>query len=143
VSVELAKEQLELAEGRWEDAIREHAAPPPDAGFPRRLRALADAAAQEATAYGYAAEQSFGWRPGPPWMPPRELRPAPWRESLAPGEAWDRFDEAIARLSNARTGISVAPIARAFGGLASAAWELADAVDARRQPGDARQARAS
>jgi hypothetical protein len=143
VSVELAKEQLELAEGRWEDAIREHAAPPPDAGFSRRLRALADAAAQEATAYGYAAEQGFGWRAGPPWLPPRELRPAPWRESLAPGEVWERFDEAVERLSKARTGISVAAIARAFGGLASAAWELADAVDARRQPGDARQARAS
>ena len=144
MSVELAKEQLELAEGRWEDAIREHAAPPPDpAAFSRRLRALADAAAQEATAYGYAAEQGFGWRPGPPWLPPRELRSAPWRESLAPVEVWERFDEAVERLSRARTGISVAAIAQAFGGWASAAWELVDAVDARRQPGDAGRARAS
>jgi hypothetical protein len=143
VSVELAKEQLELAEGRWEEAIREHAQPPPDAGFSRRLRALADAAAQEATAYGYAVEQGFGWRPGPPWLPPRELRPSPWRETLAPVEVWQCFDDAVERLSMARTGISVAAIARAFGGLASAAWELADAVDARRPPGDARQARAS
>lgn len=62
MSVELSKEQLELAEGRWEDAIREHAQPPPDAGFPR-----------------------------------------------------------VERLSNARTGISVAAIAHAFGGPASAA----------------------
>jgi hypothetical protein len=70
---------------------------PPDADFTRRLRALADAAAQEQAAYGYAAEAGFGWRPGPPWLPPPELRPAPWRSSLAPDEAWDRFDEASMR----------------------------------------------
>ena len=32
-SVDQAKDQLELADGRWESAIREHAQPPPDAGF--------------------------------------------------------------------------------------------------------------
>lgn len=142
MSLEQAKQQLEIAEGRWEDAIREHAAPPPDAGFSRRLRALADAATQEAAAYGYAAEQGFGWRPGPPWLPPRELRPAPWREALAPVEVWDRFDEAVERLSKARTGISVAAIAQAFGGLGLAAEELADAVHTHRKPADAGWARA-
>jgi len=129
VSVEHAKEQLELSEGRWESAIREHAQPPPDAGFSRRLRALADAAAQEQAAYAYAAEQGFGWRPGPPWSPPRELRPAPWRSSLAPAEVWGRFDDAVDGLSRARTGLSVTAIAQAFGHLSSAAWELAEAVD--------------
>jgi hypothetical protein len=129
VSIEQAKEQLELSEGRWENAISEHAQPPPDAGFSRRLRALADAAAQEQAAYAYAAEQGFGWRPGPPWLPPRELRPAPWRRSLAPEEFWERFDEAVESLSRARTGLSVIAIAQAFGQLSSAAWELADAVE--------------
>jgi len=47
VSIERAKEQLELSERRWENAIREHAQPPPDAGFSRRLRSLADAAARD------------------------------------------------------------------------------------------------
>jgi hypothetical protein len=135
VSVERAQEQLELAEGRWESAIREHAQPPPDAGFTRRLRALADAAAQEQTAYGYAADQGFGWRPGPAWRPPQELRPAPWRESLAPGEVWERFDDAVDGLSRARTGLSVLAISQAFGVLSASAWELADAVErTRRQP---------
>lgn len=133
MSLERANEQLELAEGRWEDAIRDHAEPPPDAGLSRRLRALADAAAQEAAAYGYAAEEGFGWRPGPPWAPPHELRPARWRESLAPAEAWARFDEAVEALSRARTGVSVQAIALAFGGLSRAAWELAEAIDSRRQ----------
>jgi len=129
VSIERAKEQLELSEGRWENAIREHAQPPPDAGFSRRLRSLADAAAQEQAAYAYAAEQGFGWRPGPPWLPPRELRSASWRPSLAPTDAWERLDEAVESLSRSRTGLSVVAIAQAFGQLSSAAWELAAAVD--------------
>lgn len=129
MSAERAREQLELSEGRWETAIRAHAQPPPDAGFARRLRALADAAAQERAAYGYAAEEGFGWRPGPPWLPPHELRPAPWRSSLAPAEAWERFDEAVDALSRARTGVSVIAVSRAFGVLADAAYTLAAAID--------------
>ena len=62
MSVERAREQLELAEGRWQTAVKEHAQPPPDAGYARRLRALADAAAQEQAAYRYAEEEGFGWR---------------------------------------------------------------------------------
>ncbi len=135
MSVDRAKEQLELSEGRWESAIRGHAQPPPDAGFVRRLRSLADAAAQEQAAYGYAADQGFGLRPGPAWLPPHELRPAAWRESLAPSESWERFDDAVAGLSHARTGLSVVAISQAFGVLSAAAWELADAVErTRRQP---------
>lgn len=129
MSTDRATEQLEIAEGRWQTAVRDHAQPPPDAGLSRRLRALADAAAQEQTAYGYAAEQGFGWRPGPPWLPPHELRPAPWRPSLAPTDLWERFDEAVETLSQARTGVSVIAIARAFGQLAEAAWALEVALD--------------
>lgn len=129
MSVEQAREQLELAEGRWQGAIREHAQPPPDAGFSRRLRALADAAAQEQVAYRYADEQGFGWRPGPSWLAPHELRPAPWRSSLAPPEVWERFDYAIEALSRARTGVSVVAISQAFGELSAAAWSLAEAVE--------------
>lgn len=101
----------------------------PTSRFARRLRALADAAAQEQAAYGYAAEDGFGWRPGSPWLQPGELRPAPWRSSLAPAEAWDRFDEAVEALSHARTGVSVIAVSRAFGVLSDAAYTLAAAVD--------------
>ena len=65
MSVERAHGQLELAEGRWQTAIQGHAQPPPDAGYARRLRALADAPAQEQAAYRYAEDEGFGWRPGP------------------------------------------------------------------------------
>ena len=133
MSVDRAKEQLELAEGRWQAAIREHSQPPPDVGFSRRLRVLADAAAQEKTAYRYADEHGFGWRPGPAWLPPHELRSALWRPTIAPADSWQRFDDAIAALSRARTGVSVVAVAQAFGELSAAAWELADAVDGRSQ----------
>jgi hypothetical protein len=134
MSVKRAREQLELAEGRWHSAIRDHAQPPPDAGFVRRLRALADAAAQEQAAYRYAEDEGFGWRPGPAWLPPQELRPASWRSSLAPEEIWERFDEAVESLSRARTGVSVVAIAQAFGQLSAAAWELAEAVQRGQRP---------
>jgi hypothetical protein len=133
MSVERAREQLELAEGRWQSAIKEHAQPPPDAGYARRLRALADAAAQEQASYRYAEDQGFGWRQGPAWLPPQELRPAPWRPSLAPAGVWERFDEAVEALSRARTGVSVIAISQAFGQLSSAAWELAEGVAQRQR----------
>ena len=133
MSAEQAREQLELAEGRWQSAIKEHAQPPPDPAYARRLRALADAAAQEQAAYRYAEEQGFGWRPGPAWLPPQELRDAPWRSSLAPDDAWERFDDAVQALSRARTGVSVVAIAQAFGQLSAAAWELAEAVEQRKR----------
>ena len=66
---------------------------------------------------------------GPAWLPPQELRPAPWRASLAPADVWERFDEAVAALSRAGTEVSVVAISQAFGQLSSAAWELADAVE--------------
>ena len=133
MSVERGREQLELAEARWLSAIKEHAQPPPDTGYARRLRALADAAAQEQAAYRYADEQGCGWRPGPAWLPPQELRDAPWRSSLAPDDVWERFDEAVESLSRARTGVSVVAIAQAFGQLSAAACGLADAVEQRRR----------
>ncbi len=56
-----ASEQLELAEGRWEEAIREHAAPPPDAGLllAACVRWLTPRLRRQA-AYAYAAEQGLG-----------------------------------------------------------------------------------
>ena len=57
----------------------------------------------------------------------------PWRSSLAPEEAWQRFDEAVQSLSRARTGVSVVAISQAFGQLSAAAWDLAEAVEQRQR----------
>jgi hypothetical protein len=72
-------------------------------------------------------------RAGPGMAPAAELRRAPWRESLAPVEVWERFDDAVRGLSRARTGLSVTAISHAFGELSAAAFELADAVNRNRQ----------
>jgi hypothetical protein len=143
MSLDRACEQLELAEGRWKTAIQTHVQPPPDAGYVKRLRALADAAAQEQAAYHHAEQQGFGWRPGPGWLPPQELRDAPWRADLAPNDAWERFDEAVEGLSRVRSGVSVAAIAQAFGHLSAAAWDLAEAVEQRHRQRTTRASRAS
>ena len=131
-------EQLELLlrEGRWESAIRERARRPPTPGScggsvgslmrPRKSKrhtATADSGVRVAARSGRRHR-------------PHELRPAPPGASRSHrSEAWERFDDAVAGLSRARTGLSVAAISHAFGVLSAAAWELADAVErTRRQP---------
>lgn len=87
------------------------------------------AGASRKAAYKCADDQGFGWRAGPAWVPPHELRPAARRAALAPPDAWERLDYAIEALSRARTGVSVTAIARAFGDLSDAAWALAETIE--------------
>ena len=56
--------QMMTAGESWEAALDAHALAPPDAGFPARLRALSNAAAEQAAAFELAAEGGLGWRPG-------------------------------------------------------------------------------
>lgn len=56
----LAFEQLRLADGRWESALRASALAPPDPGFAGRIRAIAAAAEQEAAAFRLPTRP--GWR---------------------------------------------------------------------------------
>ena len=64
MAVEVAKivERMMSAGQNWESALDAHALAPPDAGFPRRLRALSEAAAEQADAFELAAEGGLGWR---------------------------------------------------------------------------------
>jgi len=57
---------------------------------------------------------------------------------VARDDLWERFDEAIESLSQARTGVSVFAIAQAFGQLSAAAWNLAEAVEHGQRRGAAR-----
>jgi hypothetical protein len=45
----------------WREALREHVLAPPDAGFSKRLAALASAAAARAEACEAAAADGFEW----------------------------------------------------------------------------------
>jgi hypothetical protein len=117
------------ASAGWAQAMRTHKLAPPDAGFAGRLRGLAEAAAREQLAWENAHAAGLLWRPVPGAenaQPPYELLPGTGRRG--PEELWKKFDAAVAELNRAITGSSAERVARAFGGLADAASELADAV---------------
>ncbi|HWC85820.1 MAG TPA: hypothetical protein VG388_04735 [Solirubrobacteraceae bacterium] len=117
------------ASASWAQAMRTHKLAPPDAGFAGRLRGLAEAAAREQLAWENAHAAGLLWRPVPGAenaQPPYELLPGTGRRG--PEELWKKFDAAVAELNRAITGSSAERVARAFGGLADAASELADAV---------------
>jgi hypothetical protein len=70
------------------------------------------------------------WRPVPGSeraAPPYELRPGTGRRG--PDELWSRFDAAVATLNRAIGGSSAAEVAFAFGEMAEAAGDLADAIE--------------
>jgi hypothetical protein len=113
----------------WAEAMRAHKLAPPDAGFAARLRALADAAANEQVAWEHAHAAGLLWRPiigAERAEPPYELRPGTGRRG--PDALWSRFDVSVAALNRAITGPDSAAVADAFGELSEAAGELADAV---------------
>src|SRR3989440_3354849 len=117
------------ASSSWAEAMRAHKLAPPDAGFARRLRALAEAAANEQVAWEHAHAAGLLWRPVPGAEnaePPYELRPDTGRRG--PEELWTRFDQAVATLNRAITGSSAADVADAFGEISEAAVALAEAV---------------
>jgi hypothetical protein len=118
----------------WAEAMRAHKLAPPDAGFAGRLRALAEAAADEQVAWEHAHAAGLLWRPIPGAEgaePPYELRPGTGRRG--PAALWSRFDTAVATLNRAITQSNAAAVADAFGELAEVAGALADAVAAEDQ----------
>jgi len=118
------------ASAGWAEAMRAHKLAPPDGGFATRLRNLSQAASTEQVAWEHAHRIGLMWRPVPGAehaAPPYELRPGTGRRG--PEELWSRFDAAVATLNRAISGSSAAEVAFAFGEVAEAAGDLADAVD--------------
>ena len=128
MAVEVAKivERMMSAGQTWESALDAHALAPPDAGFPRRLRALSEAAAEQAAAFELAAEGGLGWRSrtieGEFALAP-ELTPGMTRPG--PPELWERFDSATASLASALSGTLPTALAAAFKELSEVAGVLA------------------
>src|SRR5436305_6995916 len=97
MAVEIAKivERMTSAGQSWESALDAHALAPPDADFPRRLAALAEAAAEQAAAFELAAEGGLGWRSrtieGEFALAP-EITPGLTRHGHT--ALWERFDRA-------------------------------------------------
>lgn len=113
----------------WASAMRAHTVAPPDTGFAGRLRSLAEAAGTEQVAWERAHQAGMLWRPVPGAEraePPYELRPGTGRRGPEP--LWERFDHAVEGLNRAIAGSSAAGLAEAFGEMARAASDLAEAV---------------
>lgn len=126
----LAFEQLRLADGRWESALRASALAPPDPGFAERIRAIASAAEQEAAAFRTADGAGLAWPPLPAAREMNlsyELRRGATRPG--PAELWECFDAAVAELGAALEGVALSAIARAFTILTDIAHTLADEIE--------------
>ncbi|MGH3260999.1 MAG: hypothetical protein ACRDNS_03280 [Trebonia sp.] len=129
MAVEIAAivERMQTAGQHWETALDAHALAPPDAAFPGRLRALSQAAAEQAEAFKLAAQGGLGWRARSvehdfalaPELTPGMTRPGP-------EQSWARFDQAVAGLARALAGSSPAELAAAFTELSQSASALAD-----------------
>jgi hypothetical protein len=117
------------ASASWADAMRGHKMAPPDVGFAQRLRALSEAATTEQLAWEQAHAAGLQWRPVPGAdhsTPPYELRPGTGRRG--PEELWLRLDAAVKELNRAISGASAVAVANAFGVIANATADLADAI---------------
>lgn len=131
MAVEIAAivERMQEAGDAWESALDAHALAPPDAGFPLRLRALSNAAADQAKAFELAAEGGLGWRSRTidgvfslaPELTAGMNRPGP-------DELWAQFDAAVAGLATALAGSSVAVLAAVFTELSEVSAGLAAQV---------------
>ncbi len=127
----VAIEQVQLADQRWSDALEASVEAPPDLDFAQRLRAIANAAEQEAAALRHADGLGLAHRPHPGARNMQlsyELRPGAGSRR-GPVQLWERFDRAVAELGEALEGVALSAIARAFGELSEIARELADEIE--------------
>ena len=127
----VALEQVQLADQRWGDALEASLEAPPDAGFAPRIRAIANAAEQEAAALRHADMLGLAHRPHPGarhMQLSHELRPGA-QSRRGPLALWDRFDAVVAELGEALEGVALSAIARAFGELSNIARDLAAEIE--------------
>ena len=113
----------------WAEAMRAHKLAPPDEGFAGRLQKLSEAAAAEQLAWDQAHEAGMQWRPVPGAAeaePPYELRPGTGRRG--PDDLWERFDKAVTEMNRTIGGTDASKVAAAFGAIADATAQLAQAV---------------
>jgi excisionase family DNA binding protein len=133
--VRQAVKQIQQSAAVWDAAVETSNNAPPDPGFVRRLRALADASEQHADALTRAGSvPGFVWTPLPDTyevLPSHELR----RGGNRPGPArlWTQFDMAVERLSIAAQGNLVGLIASEYDEISTTLREVADTLDEQAQ----------
>jgi hypothetical protein len=122
-------QRLELAQQSWDEALARHWAAPPAPGYAQRLRALARAAEEQASAFRAADREGLPWRPilgaARAISPPPEL--SPHFNRPGPRELWSRFDSQLLQLGEALESPSPIRIAHAFQELSETLEQLAAA----------------
>ncbi len=125
MSIDEAVSRLRVAEHSWHTALKQHRLAPPDAGYPHRLADLADACAQQQSAYEYAHANGLTWDPNrftDTIELPHELQPTSGRYGNP--KLWEQLDSASAQLAQALQGTSLDAIAHAFGEISLSARAL-------------------
>jgi len=121
-------EALQLADELWDSAQAASDNPPPDPGFPDRVRALAHACERQANSLGRAASvEGFSWTPLPDqrhMIISHELRPGANRPG--PPKLWQEFDRGVQRLGIAMEGWIMHAVALQYRDLATVMHEIAD-----------------
>jgi excisionase family DNA binding protein len=122
--------RIQLADEAWEQARAASDSPPPDAGFPYRLRALADACEQQGT-WLLSAAQTLGFQ----WTPVSDRRDMVVSYELRPGAnrpgpppLWVEFDRRVQRLGIAMAGGWMYHVAWAYRDLAEVMRGISDAL---------------
>jgi len=123
-------EGMQRADNAWRGAQAASENAPPDAGFPHRLRALAQACEMQSHWLSRgSATRGFEWNPihdGSHMQISHELRAGANRPG--PRYLWDQFDLAVDRLSDAMEHGPIYSVAWIYGELAGRMNEIADVL---------------
>ena len=126
-----AIKRMQEAEAVFETAVGASDNAPPDPGFPRRIRAVAEASLQRAEALsGASLIPEFRWTPvSDPHAVIRshELRPGGNRPG--PPRKWQTYDMAVERLSIATQGNVISLVADEFREIGWVLNEIADDLE--------------
>jgi excisionase family DNA binding protein len=129
--IRAAIKEMQEAEAVFETAVQASNNAPPDPGFPRRIRAVAEASLQQAEALSRASLiPGFRWTPVSdphPVIRSHELRPGGNRPG--PPLKWQSYDMAVERLSIAAQGNVISLVADEFREIGWVLNEIADALE--------------
>jgi excisionase family DNA binding protein len=126
-----AIKKMQEAEAVFETAVEASDNAPPDPGFPRRIRAVAEASLQRADALAQAESiPGFRWTPvtdPQPVVHSHELRPGGNRPG--PPHMWQSYDMAVERLAIAVQGNVISLVADEFREIGSLLNEIAATLE--------------
>jgi excisionase family DNA binding protein len=139
--IRAAIKAMQEAEAVFDTAVEASNNAPPDPGFPRRVRAVAQASLQQAEALDKASLiPGFRWTPvsdPQPVIRSHELRPGGNRPG--PPHKWRSYDMAVERLSIAAQGNVISLVADEFREIGTVLNEIAEELERPERKGSRRQ----